>query len=208
MGKAEEAAPGRARGCCQGSVWGWVIPSLLPPAFVSAASPEPRQQRRLINRNTVFAWIIHAKSTFPDQCRGLAEGEGGRGEQTRPGRMRLATGCSVSMAMGSSPGTPACPPCRAGDPSQHPKAGISPVRGVPLPSHPQEWGSAPTNCCCPSHRVTMRCHHHTCSAGEDPHPVFPHPHGPQLKPQLPAARVDPGSTSLPALLTPGLPGIN
>lgn len=145
-GEAEEAAaPGRPRGCCPGSVGsacgvGW-IPPLLPPAFVSAGSTGAEQQRRLINRNTVFAWIIHAKSTFPDQCRGLAQGERGRGEQNPPcqdaPRHRMLRFHGDGLL------------CAAGDPSQHPMAGqdptsISPlVGGVPLLSRAQEWGSNP-----------------------------------------------------------------
>lgn len=160
----------------------------------------------------MFAWIIHAKSTFPDQCRGLAEGEGGRGEQTHPGRMLSPQDVPFPWRWALLPPPRPVLCGRAGDPSQHPKAGqgLHLVRGVPLPSWAQEWGSTPPSWFCPSHEVTTRRHHPTRSGGEDPHPVLPRSHRPQLKSQLPAARGLRGSRlHLPTCLLPrGLPGIN
>lgn len=93
----------------------------------------------------MFAWIIHAKSTFPDQCRGLAEREEGRGKEKKLkkknnlARMRIATGCTVSMAMGCSPATQSSA-VMLGTPLSTPRQGQAlrrGVLGVQLPSRPQ-----------------------------------------------------------------------
>lgn len=130
---------------------------LLPPAFVSAASADPKQQRSVINRNTVFAWIIHAKSTFPDQCRGLAEGEEGRGKKNKKKPCQDAHRHRMYRFHGD--GLLSHHPVLhsdAGDPAQHPKARQPSrqalhrgVMGVQLPSRPQQWGSAPPIRLCP-----------------------------------------------------------
>lgn len=99
-------------------------------------------------------------------------------------------------------------PSPAGDPSQHPRAGQASHRdlpllwGVPLPSEPQEWGSAPCSRSCPSHRVTIRCHRHV-QPWRRSSSCFPH--RPEPKSQLPGTvRIPAPPPYLPP--SPGAPG--
>lgn len=134
------------------------------------------------------------------------EREGGESKPTLAGCARHR----MLRFHGDGSATP-CPLRHAGDPSQHPTAGqpgSPPAQGGPAALTASGRGLNPPGCSCPSHQVTMRCHHHTSSSAED---------SPSCFSSLPRATAEPtapvgpcgSQLHLPTCFPPpGLPGIN